>query len=190
MGSFDVTCCVTKTPIISGERCHLVILNGGYHVIQLLWDNSIRIEFDLWKVFSGKYADYGRIENVDFEFSNNSEKNKPKNFGFYISDDAWKLGTKLQTHKLFKYHVKRLDDQLTVKMIRLTDDSGSPKNLDHIKIVSVLNLFCKLNNFNMFDPSFVNTYAGQSFCVDEKEMFNKLRTQRVNKLKKIEASYE
>ncbi len=53
---------------------------------------------------------------------------------------------------------------------------------NEIKIIFSLKTFCLNNNFNMFDLSIDNIYAGQQIFKKEKNQWMKLRKQRLKKL--------
>jgi hypothetical protein len=170
MGSFNVTCCVTKTPIVPGDRCIVVGINSkdAYTFIcpELV---SIDLLTDKFNLKKGVYYDYGRLEGIDEEFVDNSEKlihEEPINYRFYISHEAWKFGEKL---------------------IKNVFNGKAYENCSHnVQILCCLRVFCSQNNFNMFDPSFDNCYGGQCINLKEKKQFNKLRETRMKKLKKCD----
>ena len=196
MGSFNVTCCVSKTPITVGEKCHLVVFSG-IKLMDLVYSESMIFSVassNDTRVVHGEYDDYGRIKDNKLEFFNNSEP-EDSSFGFYISDDAWELGksltgedeySRVSKHFREKVRVNHLLDKLDGK----TSDQPSGESIDDREVLVVLMTFCNLNNFNMFDPSFQNTYGSQSYSISDKEKFNKLRERRVKMLKKEESRYE
>lgn len=61
MGSWDVACALTGTPIMCGDECVLVVFNREFVPAgHIEWS----AEYDIEAVFKSKYADYGVIEPV------------------------------------------------------------------------------------------------------------------------------
>jgi len=191
MGSFNVTCCVSKTPIVFGEKCHLIIFSG-IDQWDLIYSDSLgnwNISSEKTTIIHGIYDDYGRLKGCNHEFFNNSEP-KDRNFGFYISDDAWKLGEQLIKKRDYERVVSQFRDSIKVNaLLKNREKRFTEKEIDDREVVIVLSMFCNLNNFNIFDISFQNTYAGQSYCIEDKERFNILRKDRVAKLRESENQY-
>ena len=188
MGSFNVTCCVTKTPIDCGEVCHLIVFKGLGQK-DLIYSETLgmmNIERHLEDVIHGEYSDYGELRTKKgqkkYEFHDNSDPSNSKQFAFYISDEAWKFGKSLITDKDYEDMIEHHKSSYYV--------IGDKKFDEEKQILICLRLFCSLNNFNMFDVSFQNTYGGQDFEIEEKDRFNKLRMERTDKLRKIMESYE
>lgn len=99
MGSFNVTCCVTKTPIVGGDKCVVVRFDAKdpyeFMCSELMFQ---RIRFNNFKLELGKYYDYGQLEGSDTEFQDNSDdliREEPVDYTFFISLDAWKFGENL-----------------------------------------------------------------------------------------------
>lgn len=61
MGSWDVACALTGTPIMCGDECVLMVFNRNFVPAgHIEWS----AEYDVEAVFKSKYADYGVIEPV------------------------------------------------------------------------------------------------------------------------------
>jgi hypothetical protein len=102
MGCFDVVCALTNTPILSGEKCHLVILRKD-----VSWDGIEWLvlgggsKWDIETIYHGEYNDYGSIENVEGKLTKEDEylietfrdhMHEPNNERkhFFICDMAYK----------------------------------------------------------------------------------------------------
>jgi hypothetical protein len=215
MGSFNVTCCVTKTPITIGEKCVLILVNKTENDLDTLTCGEMHnfiIESGIKGVYHGKYDDYGRLD-VDHPDCNNDEKYR----GYFISSDAWELAVELFKNPNYKGQLKWIEDrfQLKKQIAKLMEAKKQIESSDLAKEVDVmvsaveaitggavgidedsakrlivLKSFCYTNNFNMFDPSFENWYGSQSLNVREKKQWNKLRNARIKVLEDLEKKWE
>lgn len=199
MGTFNVTCCVTKTPILKGEKCVLVVLNNpnksllqGAKCFDLVFQDSIK------DIFFGKNNDYGRMNSCPYSVNDEREN---EFVGFFISRMAWDFGKTLKYDLLGVSNNTKLAETLTslekTAAILKMPDSEKERSLklaekykcwmtykSETRSLFALESFCSLNNFNMFDVSFNNFYAGQVVSIKEMKQWNKLRHDRIKKLKK------
>ena len=216
MGTFNVTCCVTKTPIIYDENCILVVFkrtNDDEYDYLSAETSSFLIESHIHSIYMGKYDGYGRLEGLEHPQIEDEGEYR----GFFFSDHAWNLGIQLVNEPEFarqmKYISKRFGlknkiDKLKNTMMSCNDKlSGADEILsiaegfsnaiglgsstttaseETIKILTCLKSFCLMNNLNMLDPSFENWYGGQSLNVEQKKRWNALRDERISILKKAE----
>jgi len=95
MGSFDVACALTGTPIFPGDPCTMVIFEKDYDPFgRLEWD----VEYDVEKIVKSKYYDYGSIEPTEdatdeyLQSVTNSREDREEDEGRYhifICKMAW-----------------------------------------------------------------------------------------------------
>jgi len=216
MGSFNVTCCITKTPILVKEECILLVLNkpkDNDNIFTCGEMSTFIIESYIKDVYKGKYDDYGRLlGNVHPDVTDNDEF-----VGLFISNVAWEYGKKLIDNPSYKGRIKYISDRhllreniksLQKSLIKLNEDDSEKAQISSIadgvkgivgesrlhiedtKVLVCLDSFCKMNNMNMFDPSFENWYGTQSLNIKEKEEWNVLRTKRIEILKQKDKEWE
>jgi hypothetical protein len=200
MGSYNVTCIVSKTPIFEGEDCRLIVFNNSkeFQAHMNGWDS--RMSF-LWRhflgSFKGKYNDYGRIDTpkayeVDMEDGGAA---------FFISEDAWQEMLKMaesKDHKQSANHQVYIAE-LMVKMHEMTkkagveDDESDEQlkeakivvaNKETVKVICMIDMFASLNNFNAFDSHPNNFYGGQCMHYAAKDVFQELRQKRIDSRRK------
>jgi hypothetical protein len=167
------------------------------------------IESDIKNVYKGVYDDYGRLENVKHPEIHDSGDYR----GFFISEQAWTFGKTLINSPDYKTQMKYISDRFEMKKQIKNLEELVKKNAElnefnsiinfgksvagkseieeeDVKILMCLRTFCYLNNFNLLDPSFQNWYGGQTYNIEEKEQFNKLRQKRIDFLKNEEKKWE
>ena len=205
MGSFYSVCCVTKTPITYGEKCVSIAFKRATTPTETLLDDIATyhwlVENGEYQVIHGKYDDYGHMENGGR--LNGVEYNQ-----FFISNEAWEIGKKLTSDPDYSGRMKYIEDRFELKnginelmkkgellgligrMKEAFSINDSTVSIEDIKIITCLNTLCYLNNFNLFESSEVNKYGGQTFNIKEKELWNDLRSKRIELFKSKERKWE
>jgi hypothetical protein len=86
MGSFDVSCSLTGTPIFEGEPCIMVVLKKDFSP----YDHIEWSEYDVEKVIKSTYNDYGRVAPVKGATRKYIESvtDQSKRFYFFICQKA------------------------------------------------------------------------------------------------------
>ena len=109
MGSWNVTCILTKTPILEGEECVLLRFHNpkGKEGVWLgdldgFLDDYVPL-LDL--VHFGKYADYGRITGVKTDVC---PLTQDKYYGFLVLKSAWDFCSKLDYDWVDEYVDQKL----------------------------------------------------------------------------------
>lgn len=109
MGSWNVTCILTKTPILEDEECVLLrFLNPkGKEDVWLgdldgFLDDYVPL-LDL--VHFGKYADYGRISGIKTDVC---PLTQDKYYGFFVLKSAWDFCSKLDYDWVDQYIDQKL----------------------------------------------------------------------------------
>lgn len=191
MGSFNVTCCVTKTPITPGEECVLITFNRDVEMFSFL-DSQSSLFGDVDEFYFGQYDDYGNIRGCEHKRIQNDELKLSVDSvrGFFFSKEAWEFGKSLLNDEEYNRYNEYIEKHLSFLSIIHEKRDKFEENLESLKIAFSLRTFCLLNNFNMFDVSFENIYGGQSYNIKEKEQFNTLRVGRMAKFKKEEEEEE
>lgn len=187
MGSFNIPCIVTKTPITPGDECVVVSFDNKNNAFQeLIQDGegfSFLIENYLLSVEFGKYDDYGNIEGAEHSVNPHNKQI----ISYAISKEAWDFIERTYLNDEFNSKHKALFKFLDLVAEReKTLGAGYFKNLTNIKenkqnlnILLGIKDFCYKNCFNPFSLDFENFYCGQQDFKNQKKQWNKLREKRI-----------
>ncbi len=88
MGSFNVVCSLTGKAILSNEKCHLIVFNDDFTILNAARPEIHHIEY----VIYGEYDDYGFLkpsEQYSDEFFQKVTDIVKGPLHFYISEVAW-----------------------------------------------------------------------------------------------------
>jgi hypothetical protein len=109
MGSWDVSCSLTGTPIKEGDGCVLVVFKKNFEPLQHLeWDYH-----DVDFIVRGRYGDYGRVRVKDSGIFGNKPKKLDDDslsdilqgrFHFFVCTMAWDWA-------VTRFHVKPHPDE-------------------------------------------------------------------------------
>ena len=200
MGSWNVTCCLTKTPISPGERCVLLrFVNNAESTEDLQFldlegflENVIP---HLISVHHGTYTDYGRISSLKTDVC---PLTQDKYYGFFLSLAAWEFCSKLP----YAWVDKHIDQKIKVAKaeieFELVDHKHGAVELPidksiqrwfkqfikfeaEARIIGRIVAFGQANLFNVFDLSNINMYAGQKWDKAAQQQWMDLRSQIIQK---------
>jgi len=199
MGTFNLTCCVTKTPIIEGDWC--VILLFKVKAKNDLSDegDGLRFAFEshFFEIYKGNYEGYGRVSGCPI----NNLCVSDKYLIYAISNEAWEHGIVISKSDKFKNQSVSIDNTIAANLqfrdaMHFEMSNPSIEKLKELadilyrpnwatfgkeyKIMSALHSFCNSNHFNMFIEN--NRYGGQSINSKEMREWNKLRNIRIKNL--------
>ena len=205
MGTFNLTCCVTSTPIIDKEKCTILLFKP--EVKDEIADpcNGIKWAFEkgFIDVFYGKYKGFGKVSGCPV----NNICDTNQYLVYCICKSAWEYGIELTKSDSFKSQLEHINKTINLAFrIQEIDKKSLPNNdfvnacnklesilsLDNyigfgkeFTIMSALNSFCYNNHMDMFVES--NRYGGQYMGLKEKKEWQKLRDERIKYLEsKIE----
>ena len=204
MGTFNLTCCVTKTPIVEGDSCVILLFKPRASDNFMDRDGGLKYAFedDFVDVYKGTYKGYGKVDSCPID--NLVDSNHYLIFA--ISQEAWEFGIKLSKLSEFKAMVDYIQntidinikfkklDEMNVKGDELMDALKTAADVfcndnilafgEEYKVLACLDRFCRANHFNMFEQ---DIYCGQSMNFDDMKKWAELRNVRIKHLKtKIE----
>lgn len=114
MGSWDVSCALTATPIFPGDECVFVLFNRTFNPIGHLEYDA---RFDVELVIKSTYADYGRpanVDGVDPQYLDavtdclGRDGQEPGRYFFFVCKKAWDWAVSRYPQK----HLN-MDDEMT-----------------------------------------------------------------------------
>jgi hypothetical protein len=200
MGTFNLTCTVTKTPIIDGDKCVIFLFKptAAKQFMDRCGGLTWAFEKDFVCVYKGKYNGYGRVDSCPVENLYDTNQYLP----FAISKEAWEFGIELSKSQEYKDTVdhiqnlidinvqfKKLDSMsitgdALVSSLKAAAETFCNENIfafgAEYKILSCLDRFCRANHFNMFEQ---DIYCSQSINYDDMKQWEKLRNVRIKHLK-------
>lgn len=202
MGTANLTCCVTRTPILEKDNCVILLFKPEAADGFLDRCGGLQREFERNFVCSyrGKYKGYYKVSGCPVNNLADTNQYLP----FAISQEAWEYGIEYSNSPDFKRmreHIQSMID-LNLKMQKLDAalliSNPDDKLLDNIKainalvgsqnwigfgqeyfIISALDTICRSNYINMFE---CDIYGGQSMCFKEKKAWGDLRNKRIKYL--------
>lgn len=210
MGCFNVTCCVTKTPIVAHEKCWAILFKDGAEDSEFFGaPGSLGDVFPhLERVVTGHYNEYGGLDRMKLNLI--EDKN-----AYFVSDEAWQFGVQqAKASNPYADHLVRMGkggplEGMTKLMETLAEAIKTRKDSDpalkkeveawqaeqktnvfnrfepEIRIIIALYEFCARNHFNMFDVSDQNRYAGQGLHSSDYRAWMAVRNLRMEKLDKL-----
>lgn len=209
MGCFNVTCCVTKTPIVAHEKCWAILFKNGLEDSDFFGVPGTfgHILPQLQRVVAGQYDEYGGLDTLKLHYQDKRV--------YFVSDEAWQFGVaQAKVSSSYADYLVRVGkggalEGLTKLMEALAETIKTQKDPDstlkkeveawqaeqkanifnrfepEIRIIIALYEFCARNHFNMFDVSDQNHYAGQGLYFDDHRAWATLRNSRMEKLDKL-----
>ena len=200
MGTANLTCCVTRTPILEKDNCVILLFKPEAADWFLDRNGGLQSAFEKCFVdsYKGKYQGYYQVTGCPVNNLSDTNQYLP----FAISQEAWEYGieySKSPDFKSMREHIQNMID-LNFKMQKLDALIINPddKLLENIKaindvmgsqnwigfgqeyfIIAALDILCRNNMMNMFD---CDIYGGQSMCFQDKKAWGDLRNKRIKYL--------
>lgn len=208
MGCFNITCAITRTPIIDKDEC-VILLFKPEAADRLRMDSMMGLHCELddnfVAAYYGKYRGYGDVDSCPVD--NLTDTNQY--FVVPISRQAWDFGIKLSKSKEWEKSVNVVQDRINLNFSlqklqelnkKLAPNTPTANEIDktvdslykvnwigfgeEFKILHCLNIFMYQNKINLFD---VDPYGGQAMNYKEMKTWENLRNTRIEYLKsKIE----
>jgi hypothetical protein len=198
MGSYNVTCCLTKTPILEGTPAVLMVFQAGDTAqFDLLgnWDSFLNdVLPHLKSIHFGKYADCGKLDTTGKIDVN--PYNQDQLFGFFMTRAAWDFCSSLKSQIAEDYISQKLHMLNTErKFYDLIKERPEPDSLlkaslqiekfqPHSLTIAKAYAFGISNLINIFEPGMYNMYAGQSWDTKMLNQWQELRQKHLNNLPK------
>jgi len=210
MGCFNVTCCVTKTPIVAHEKCWAILFKEGVDASEFFGaPGSLRdVLSHLERVVAGHYNEYGGLDKLKLNLIGDKE-------AYFVSDEAWQFGVARakipSSHADYLVRIGKggpLEGMLKL-MESVAETIKTQENFDpilkkeveawqteqkanvfnrfepEIHTIIALYEFCARNHFNMFDVSDQNRCAGQGLYSGDYRAWMAVRNLRMEKLDKL-----
>ena len=109
MGSYDVACALTGTPIFPGDPCVMVVFKKDLDPRgKLEWD----AEYDVEKIVKSKYYDYGYVEeteNISEEYIRSVTDSRDEencHYHIFICQMAWDFAVEMYPSRVREYDQK------------------------------------------------------------------------------------
>jgi len=204
MGTANLTCIVTLTPIIDEDNCVIILFKP--EAADLFMDRNGGLSWAFEKyfvcVYKGTYKGYGNVDSCPVNNLYDTNQYLP----FAISKEAWEFGVKLSNSAEYKDTVDHIQNKIDInfqfkkleaihikgdELLDSLKDAAETFCNENIfafgaeyKILACLDRFCRANHFNMFEQ---DIYCSQSINFEDMKKWEDLRNVRITYLKtKIE----
>lgn len=201
MGSYNIPCIVTQTPLSVGDKCVFITFREkdgefqsrvecGDGIPCALSEHFVAVHF-------GKYDDYGRMDNPkahELDALGSYDEDGVTMITYAVSLEAWEFVSKKYKDRPSSIVAKSEPLVALADMSKRVEDDYDPewaemvekarknmKNAETFRILEGIHYFGQANNFNPFGFAFSNFYAGQQWNFTAKREWMELRQDRINR---------